>query len=96
MFITCLLIKSFDEKCPVFNGIRRLDHIRCGESENDSPGGQRRGGGEGLATIAKDEKIRLPTTVYTENRYQDHIWYDESKNHPLDEQWQRGGEVPSN
>ena len=34
-------------------------------------------------TVAKDEKIRLPTTVYAKNRYQNHIWYDESENHLL-------------
>ena len=40
-------------------------------SENDSPNGQRQRGGEGqnVATVAKDEKIQLPTTVYTKNRY---------------------------
>ena len=32
-----------------------------------------------LATVAKNEKIRLPTTVYTKNRYQDYICYDESE-----------------
>ena len=38
-----------------------------------------------LATVAKDEKIRLPSIVYAKNRYKDNIWYDESENHPLDE-----------
>ena len=55
-----------------------------------------KGMGQDLTTVAKDEKIRLSTTVYATNRYQDHIWYDESENHTLDEQRQRGGEVPSN
>ena len=55
-----------------------------------------KGVGQDLATVAKDEKIRLSTTVYAENRYQDHICYDESENYPLDEQRQRGGEVPTN
>ena len=54
------------------------------------------GVGQHLTIVAKDEKIRLPTTDYAKNRHQDHIWYDESENHPLDEQRQRGGEVPSN
>ena len=48
-----------------------------------------------LATVAEDEKIRLTTTVYAKNRYQDHICYDESKNHSLDEQRQSGVAVPS-
>ena len=52
--------------------------------------------GQDLATVAKDEKIRLPTTVYAKNRYQDHIWYDESENHPPNLQRQRVGSVPSN
>ena len=56
-------------KCPVFNENRRLDHIRYGESENDSPDGQRqRGGGKNVATVVKDEKIRFPTRVYAKNR----------------------------
>ena len=55
-----------------------------------------KGVGKDLATVAKDEKIRLSTTVYAKNRYQDHIWYGESENHPLDEQRQSGGELPSN
>ena len=54
-----------------------------------------KGVGQDLATVTKDAKIRLSTTVYARNRYQDHIWYDESENHPLDEQRQSGGEVPS-
>ena len=33
--------------------------------------------------------MRLPTTVYAKIRYQEHIWYDESENHPLDEERQR-------
>ena len=53
-----------------------------------------KGLGPHLATVAKDEKIRLPTTVYANN--QNHIWYDESEDHPLDEQQQRGGVLPSN
>ena len=52
--------------------------------------------GQDLATVAKDEEIRLPTTVYAKIRYQDPIWYDEPENHPLDEQRQNGGAVPSN
>ena len=55
-----------------------------------------KGVGKDLATVAKDEKIRLPTTVYAKNQYQYHIWYDESENHPLEEQRQRGVAVPSN
>ena len=51
------------------------------------------GVGQDLATIAKDEKLWLSTTVYAKNRYQDHIW---PENHPLNEQRQRGGAVPSN
>ena len=42
--------------------------------------------GQDLATVAKDEKTRYPATVYAKNWYQDHIWYDVSENHPLDEQ----------
>ena len=58
------------KKCPVFNENRRLDHIRYDDSENDSPDGQRqRGGGQNVATVAKDEKIRFPTTVYAKNRF---------------------------
>ena len=55
-----------------------------------------KGVGQDLATVAQDAKIRLPTTVYAKNRYQDHIWYGESENHPLDEQRQKGGAEPSN
>ena len=43
-----------------------------------------KGVGQNVATVAKDEKLRLPTTVYDKNRYQDLIWYDASENHPLD------------
>ena len=57
------------------------------------PAASDKGVGQDLATVAKDEKILLPTTVYAKNRYQDHIW---SGNHPLDEQRHRGGAVPSN
>ena len=49
-----------------------------------------KGVGQDLATVAKDEKILL--LMAAKNRYQDHIWYDESENHPLDEQQQRVGE----
>ena len=60
------------------------------------PTARDKGVGHDLATVAKDEKLRLPTTVCAENRYQDHIWYNEREDHPLDEQQQRGGEVRSN
>ena len=36
--------------------------------------------------VAKDKEVRLPTTVYAKNRYQDHILSDKPENHPLDEQ----------
>ena len=49
------------------------------------------GGWQDLATVAKDEKIRLPVTVYAKNRYQDHISHDKFENHLLDEQRQRVG-----
>ena len=39
-----------------------------------------KGVGQDLATVAKDEKIWLLTTVYAKNRYQDYICYDESEN----------------
>ena len=42
-----------------------------GEFENDSPVGQRGKGGQDLPTVAKDEKIRLPTTVYAKIN----IWF---------------------
>ena len=61
------------------------------ESEIESPDANGEGG-EDLATIAKDEKIQSAD----ENWYQDHICYDEPENHPLEEQRQRGGAVPSN
>ena len=49
---------------------KRLVYIRCAESENDNPDGQRqRGGGQKLATVAKDAKILLPTIVYAKNRF---------------------------
>ena len=48
---------------------------------------------QNLATVAKDKKIRLPTRVYARNRNQDHIWYDEPENHPLDEHRPSGGTV---
>ena len=65
--------------------------------------------GHNVATVAKDEKILLPTTVYAKNRYQDHIWYDESGpvpapkgvgqyQHPkgwASTSTQRGGPVPA-
>ena len=37
------------KKCSVFNENRYLDHIRCGESENDNPDGQRQRGGAGTS-----------------------------------------------
>ena len=60
------------------------------------PMSSNKGVGKDLATVAKDEKIQLLMTVYAKNRYRDHIWCDESENHPLDEQRQRGGAVPRN
>ena len=38
-----------------------------------------------LASVAKDEKIWFPTTVFAESRYQDQIRYGDSENHsPVD------------
>ena len=76
----------------LFNENWYLDHIWCGESEKIVPMARDQGVGQDLATVAKDEKIQLPMTVYAKIRYQDHIWYDEPENHPLNEQQQRGGQ----
>ena len=40
-----------------------------------------------LATVAKDEKIWFPTTVFSKSRYQDQIRYGDSENHNPDEGW---------
>ena len=44
-----------------------------------------KGVGPHLATAIKDETIRLPTTVFDKNRYQDQIRYGDSENHSPDE-----------
>ena len=76
-------------------GLRPFNPLQRIETENDSPEGQRQRGGQDLATVEKDERIRLLTTVYAKNRYQDYIWDEEPENHPLDEQRQSGGALPS-
>ena len=43
-----------------------------------------------LATVAKDEKIWFPTTVFAKSRYQDQIRYGDSENHSPGEQRKRG------
>ena len=48
--------------------------------------GERIRGNVSTFSVSTFWAIRLLTTVYAKNRYQDHIWYDESENHPLDEQ----------
>ena len=82
------ILKSsvFDENCYLW-------YIRHGESENDSPTTVDKGVGSHIATVAKDEKIWSPKTVFANNRYQDQIRYGNPGNHSPDEQRQRGGVI---
>ena len=46
-----------------------------------------------LATVAEDEKIWFPMTVFAKSRHQDQIRYRDSENHRPDEQRKSGGAI---
>ena len=55
------------KKCSIHNENRYLEHICAANPKMIVPTARYKGVGQDLETVANDEKIQLPTTVYVTN-----------------------------